>query len=46
MQGGIDQVLEEAKGMRGEEPEGAAEAESKEQEETKEREEEKAEAAA
>mgnify|MGYP003295143713 CR=1 FL=1 len=33
MQGGIEQVLEEAKGMRGEEPDQAAEAESKEQEE-------------
>ncbi|MGH2982681.1 MAG: hypothetical protein ACRDK5_00250, partial [Solirubrobacterales bacterium] len=32
MQGGIDQALEEAKGMKGEEPERAAEAESDEQE--------------
>jgi F-type H+-transporting ATPase subunit beta len=45
MKGGIDQVVEEAKGMGGEEPEGAADAEAKEQE-AKEREEETAEAAA
>jgi F-type H+/Na+-transporting ATPase subunit beta len=45
MQGGIDQVLEEARGMRGEDPEKAAEAESKEQEEAREEEEAKAEAA-
>jgi F-type H+/Na+-transporting ATPase subunit beta len=44
MQGGIDQVLAEAKGQ-GEDPEKAAEAESKEQEEAKEEEEAKAEVA-